>query len=86
MVGGYTNLRDVDKFIIKPIMNLKKFKDNPGMPIQLQICDAASTSVPQYIANKTARAVIAYDGYYVPLFGGYYPFTHKEKYVLFLPE
>ncbi len=92
--GGYyfengkpDTFKKFNEHVIKPIMELQKFKDNPDMPINLQSCNLANTPIPQYIADKTGRKVYAVYGYYFPgaggaLYGGakvFYPNNNCNK-------
>jgi len=85
--GNLNSYKDFDKNIIEPIMNLQKFKDNPGMPIQLQVCHLANSPAPQYIADKTGRAVIAYEFFYNTIKGGpIFIWPWEKRFRTFFPK
>jgi len=59
---GYDDIED----LINRIKNLSKYKNNPTMPIELMVCNIGKTKMPQILADKLDREVIAYTGYYYP--------------------
>ena len=67
IIGGYNE--DYIYLLIDQIMALDKFKNNPGLPIELEACYVGNTNLPQLIANATGRYVIAYTGEYLPGLG-----------------
>jgi hypothetical protein len=66
-IAGYA--QDEIEELAHKIKKLPKYKNNPNMPILLQVCYVGSTKLPQLLSNLLGRRVEAYAGSYYPAIG-----------------